>query len=277
MKISIVTDSTCDLPYEVAEQWSIEVVPNILVVDGESIADNREYSRRDFYTRLPGMKTFPTTASPSMASFGEAYERQFRRGAEAVIAILVSQKLSAVNNSASLAAQSFAGRVHIFDSQNVSLGLGFQALAAARAASQGPTLESLLAYLERYRARVHLVAMLDTMEHVRRSGRVSWARASLGALLNIKPFVEVRGGEVFSLGETRTRRKGIARLVELIEDLGALEQLGVMHSNAEEDARQLADVFAPALPSQPFIVNVTTVIGAHVGPNGLGFTAVVAG
>jgi DegV family protein with EDD domain len=275
MKISIITDSTCDLPSEVAEKWSIEVVPNILVVGGESYEDGKDLSRQDFYNQLPGMKTFPTTASPSTAAYAEAYERRFSQGADAIISVLVSQKLSAVSNSASLAAQSFDRRVHIFDSQNVSLGLGFQALAAAEAAAAGLPLEGVLASLELLRPRVHLVAMLDSLEYVRRSGRVSWARASLGALLNIKPFVEVRGGEVFSLGETRTRRKGIARLLKLIEDLGRLERLGVMHSNAEEDARQLAEIFAPSLPSPPFIVNVTTVIGAHVGPNGLGFTAVV--
>ncbi|HLE13381.1 MAG TPA: DegV family protein [Anaerolineales bacterium] len=276
MKISIVTDSTCDIPYETADACSISIVPNLLVVDGKSIEDGKDFSRQGFYERLPGMRTFPTTASPSLAAFAEAYVRCFDQGADAIISIQVSQKLSAVHNTASLAAQSFDGRVHVFDSQNVSLGLGFQALAAAEAASAGLPLESVLARLEDIRRRVHLVAMLDTLEYVRRSGRVSWARASLGAFLNIKPFVEVRGGQVYSLGETRTRRKGIARLLELIEDLGALERLAILHSNAEGDARQLAEIFAPRLPRPPFVVNVTTVIGAHVGPNGLGFAAVVA-
>src|SRR5512139_2511055 len=118
MKIAIVTDSTCDLPAELAEEWSIEVVPNVLVIGGESFADGVELSRREFYERLPGMKTFPTTASPSMAAFAGAYERLFSQGAGAVIAVLVSEQLSAVTSSASLAAQSFPGRVHFFDSRN---------------------------------------------------------------------------------------------------------------------------------------------------------------
>jgi DegV family protein with EDD domain len=276
MKIAIVTDSTCDIPSELAESLEIAIVPNLLVIDGQSIPDGPDFSRRQFYRQLPAMKNFPTTASPSLAAFDGVYEHLLRQGADAILSIQVSGKLSAVYSTASLAAQSFAGRVRVFDSQNVSLGLGFQVLAAAEAARAGQMPEAVLSHLESLRRRIHLVAMLDTLEYVRRSGRVSWARASLGALLSIKPFVEVRQGEVHSLGETRTRRKGIARLLELMQSLGALERLALLHSNADEDARQLAEIMAPRLPDPPLVVNVTTVIGAHVGPNGLGFTAVVA-
>jgi len=110
---------------------------------------------------------------------------------------------------------------------------------------------------------------------VRRSGRVSWARARLGEFLNIKPFLEVKGGTIISLGEARTRRKGIERLLGLLRGLGDLDRLAILHTNAEEDAYSFLDAFSPQLSTPPLVVNVTTVIGTHVGPNGLGFAAVL--
>jgi DegV family protein with EDD domain len=117
--------------------------------------------------------------------------------------------------------------------------------------------------------------MLDTLEYVRRSGRVSWARAQLGNLLRVKPFLEVREGDVLRIGDARTRHKGIERLKQLLQDLGALERLAILHTNAEDDARQILDEIHPDLDTTPLVVNVTTVIGTHVGPNGLGFAAVL--
>ncbi len=124
------------------------------------------------------------------------------------------------------------------------------------------------------RQRVHLNAMLDTLEYIRRSGRVSWVRARLGEMLQIKPLIELREGKVLSLGEARTYRKGVARLVDLLRNLGPLERLAILHTNAEEEALKILAEFAHQIPTQPLVVNVTTVIGAHVGPNGLGFVAV---
>jgi DegV family protein with EDD domain len=122
---------------------------------------------------------------------------------------------------------------------------------------------------------VRVVAMLDTLEYVRRSGRVSWARAQLGNLLRVKPFLEVRDGEVLRIGEARTRHKGIERLKQLAQGLGALERFAMLHTNAEDEARQILEEINPDLNTSPLVVNVTTVIGTHVGPNGLGFAAVL--
>jgi DegV family protein with EDD domain len=156
------------------------------------------------------------------------------------------------------------------------MGLGFQVLAAAEAIAHQASISEVLSLLTEVRSRVRVVAMLDTLEYVRRSGRVSWARARLGGLLQVKPFVEVReGGKVISLGETRTRSKGITRLKELMLGMGELERLAILHTRAEADARQILNDLKNLLPFEPLIVNVTTVIGTHVGPNGLGFAAVV--
>jgi DegV family protein with EDD domain len=276
MKIALVTDSTCDIPYDVAQEKHIHIVPNILVIDGLSIEDNENFSRREFYARLPEMRSSPTTATASSGRYSEIYEELFRAGFERVLSIHCSRFISGIFNAASTAAQAFKGRVAVFDSEQVSLGLGFQVLEAVDAIAGGERIDTVIELLERVRHRIRLVAMLDTLEYIRRSGRISWARASLGTLLNLKPFVEVKDGFVHRLGEARTRRKGIARLIEIMQSLGPLKRLAVLHSNAEADARDLLERFAPDLPTEPQIVNVTTIIGAHIGPNGLGFVAVEA-
>jgi len=274
-KIAIVTDSTADIPYSLTDENQIHVVPNLVIIDGQSIEDGRELSRWKFYESLPRMKSLPTTATASSGRYEELYKSLFEQGFTHILSIHASSFLSGIFNAASLAAQAFNGRVRVIDSQNVSLGLGFQVLAAAEAARQGASLENLVKRLEELRQRIHLVAMLDTLEYVRRSGRVSWARARLGELLRIKPFVEVRRGQVFSLGEARTYRKGAARLMEILQGMGALERLAILHTNAELEANQFLKSLSPHLLETPLIVNVTTVIGTHVGPNGLGFVAVV--
>lgn len=220
------------------------------------------------------MKTFPTTSTASSGTYQELYQRLFKEGFNQIISIHAASLLSGIFNAASLAAQAFGERVHVIDSHHITLGLGFQVLAAAEAALHEPV-EDILALIEDVRKRVRVIALLDTLEYVRRSGRVSWARARLGELLQIKPMVEVRSGHVFSLGEARTHRKGVERLLQLLRNLGRLERLAILHTNAEEEARNFLERLKPELSKPPFFVNVTTIIGAHVGPNGLGFAAVV--
>jgi DegV family protein with EDD domain len=274
MPIAIVTDSTCDLSPETAAQHQIHVVPNILVIDGQSLEDGRDISRQEFYERLPHMKTVPTTASASAGTFQTLYERLFKQGIKQIISLHAPSSLSGIFNAARLAAQSFDSKVEVVDSGQVSLGLGFQAIAAAEAAAKGLSLETIFTEIEAIRQRVHVVAMLDTLEYVRRSGRVSWARARLGSLLEIKPFVEMREGKVLNLGEARTRHKGVDRLIQMLQNLGPLERLAILHTNAEKDAQQLLQQLKIEINAIPILVNVTTVLGTHVGPNGLGFVAV---
>ncbi|MCK4978397.1 MAG: DegV family EDD domain-containing protein, partial [Anaerolineales bacterium] len=191
-----------------------------------------------------------------------------------IVSIHASSQLSGIFNAASLGAQAFGDQVKVIDSENLSLGLGFQVLAAAQAAITQP-LDGILSVVKDVRNRARLVAMLDTLEYVHRSGRVSWARAQIGALLRIKPFLEIKDGVVLSIGKARTRKNGIQRLRKMLLDLGPLEQLAILHSNAEADARELLTDMTPRVPTRPLLVYVTTVIGTHVGPNGLGFVAIV--
>lgn len=273
-KTAIVTDSTADIPKELATQYQIHIVPNIVVIDGQSLEDGKDLSRREFYDNLPLMKTNPTTSTSSPGVYQQLYGDILKRGADQIVSIHASSQLSGIFNAASLGAQAFGDQVKVIDSENLSLGLGFQVLAAAQAAITQP-LDGILSVVKDVRSRARLVAMLDTLEYVHRSGRVSWARAQIGALLRIKPFLEIKDGVVLSIGKARTRKNGIQRLRKMLLDLGPLEQLAILHSNAEADARELLAEMTPRVPTRPLLVYVTTVIGTHVGPNGLGFVAIV--
>lgn len=274
MKIGFVTDSTSDVPANLAEQYGIEVIPVLININGKSYADGVGISREEFYTRLPGLKPPPTTSAPSVGSFQERYEKLLKAGADSVISIHPPNELSGIFNAARLAAQEFGQRVKVLDSGQVSLGLGFQVVLAAETAAKGAIQNEVLALVDSIRKRVRLTALLDTIEYVRRSGRVSWAVAMIGSLLRLQPLLELRYGIVHRQGQARTRLQGIERLVETLNSWGPLERLAVLHTNAESAARQLLEEVKSKVSTPPLLVNVTTAIGTHVGPNGLGFAAV---
>jgi DegV family protein with EDD domain len=273
-KIGFVTDSTADIPSALAEQHGIEIVPALVNIGNRSFADGIGVSREEFYNQLPELIPPPTTSSPSVGSFQERYEKLLSGGAESVVSIHPSNELSGIFNAARLAAEGFGKRVIVRDSGQVSLGLGFQVLMAAEAANQGAALVEVTELVQSIRQRVRVAALLETIEYVRRSGRVSWAVAKIGGLLRLQPLIELRFGLVQRLGQVRTRLQGIERLVEVLNSWGPLERLAVLHTNAESAAHQLVEKVKSRVSVQPLLVNVTTVIGTHVGPNGLGFAAV---
>jgi DegV family protein with EDD domain len=274
MKIGFVSDSTSDIPASLAEQCGIEVVPALVNINGMSYADGVDISREDFYNRLPGLRPLPTTSSPSVGSFQERYEKLFNAGADFIISIHPPNELSGIFNAARLAAQSFGQRIKVLDSGQLSLGLGYQVILAAEAAAQGAILDEVVNLLESLRRRVRLTALLDTIDYVHRSGRVSWATAMIGGMLHLHPLIEVRFGAVHRLGQARTRLQGIERLIETLNSWGTLERLAVLHTNAESAARQLLEHVKSKVAVPPILVNVTTAIGTHVGPDGLGFAVV---
>ncbi len=273
MTIALVTDSTADISASLAAEYDIHIVPAILVMDGRSLEDGQGISREQLYQQLPLLKVSPTTASPSSGTFHALYADLLKSGAESIISIHVSSVLSGIYNAAKLAARGFGSRIQVIDSRHVTLGLGYQVIAAARAIRAGVAAAEIERVVDEIRQHIHLVAMLDTLEYVRRSGRISWARSNLGALLQLKPFVGVEDGKVTRLGESRTRQKGILRLAEMLQALGPIKDLTVLHSNAQADAVQFAERFKSSVEHYPLIVNVTSIIGIHVGPNGLGFVA----
>ena len=276
MKLGIVTDSTSDLPPYLIEEHGIEVVPCIVVIEGREYADGEGLSRDEFYKRLPGFKRPPTTAAPSLAQFSARYRKLLDAGCDHVLSIHAPGALTSLLATAQRAALDFPGRVTVVDSLSLSLGLGFQVLAAAEAAQQG--LEAALAAIESTRMRLHVFAALDTLEYVRRSGRAPAAITMVGSLLNIKPLIELTGGEIKTIAAVRTTKQANARMLNFMRQGGKLQRLAILHTSAERRARDFLDIamreMSLSLPRDILLVNVTTVIGTHVGPNGLGFASV---
>jgi DegV family protein with EDD domain len=276
MKIGIVTDSTSDIPKYLIDQYELEVVPSILIMDGKEYVDGISISREEFYKRLPSLQSQPTTAAPSIGDFTARYDSLFARGCDHILSIHVAEALTTIINSARQAAHEFPNKITIIDSLSLSLGLGFQVLAAAEAAEDG--LQAALNAVESTRKRLHLFAVLDTMENLKRSGRVPGAVAALGSLLSIKPIIELTNGEVKSIGAVRTTKQGNERMLRFLLEGGALERLAVLHTGAEPRAKEFLNTVmqqaSQSVPRDIFIVNVTTAIGTHVGLNGLGFAAV---
>jgi DegV family protein with EDD domain len=190
----------------------------------------------------------------------------------------MASALSSMYGAASTAAKVFGEAVTVIDSGQLSMGLGFQVLAAAHAAAKDTvvsTLQPILEAVHNIQDRIKVIAMLDTMEQLRRSGRVSWVQAGIGTLLQLKLIVELKEGKVLRLGETRTRKKGILRIKQILQNIGEIDQLSILHSNAPDDAQILAEKFPLEGNKLPSIRNVTTVIGTHVGVRALGFAAVI--
>ncbi len=271
--IGIVTDSTADLPTELVERYDIAVVPALLAVEGTSYRDGEDMSREEFYRKMPAMQTPPTTAVPSPQVFEDAYASHLDKGASEVLGIIVSSKLSSMYATATSAAEKFGGRVQTFDSQQLTLGLGFQVLEGAIAAQAGSSMIEVLKIVERARSRVEVLAMINSMEYLKRSGRVSWIQAGVSDVLQIKILLNLEDGEVKSLGRTRTRRNALRQLKEITRSWGPLARLAVLHSGIPEEASVLAEELKDCSETALLIVDVTTIIGAHVGPGSMGLAA----
>ena len=275
MPTAIVTDSTSDIPPDLLEKYVIFQIPADLILENKTYLDGFDISRNEFYEKLPTLKHLPTTASPSAGRFQDLYQKVFEKGYSEIISIHAASNLSGIYNSARLAALEFKEPIEVIDSQQLSLGLGFQVLQAAEDAIKGYPPESIIKGIQSIRSRLAVFALLDTFEYIHRSGRVSWAKARIGSLLNIKPVVELKAGKVINRGMARTRKKGIQILGDILIGLGPLEKLSVLHTNAEREGEDFINHFSPNHIHHPLLVNVTTIIGTHVGPNGIGFAAVV--
>jgi DegV family protein with EDD domain len=276
-RVRIITDSTSDVPPEVAARLRITVLPAYIQIGNASYRDELSpsgLSRAEFYGQLPAMPVLPTTAVPPAHEFTMAY-RSLIGVADEVIAIVLSASLSGMYNVAHLGAREVPElQVHVVDSGQVTMGLGWMAIAAAEAAASGKSAREILALVEEMKSRVHVYAMLDTLEYLRRSGRVSWARAKAAQVLRIKPILEVSLANVKFVGQARTRRRAIEKLIELTHALGPLERLAILHTEAPE-IEKFRQRLAGLCPAEQLLTSiVTTIIGAHVGPQGLGIAAV---
>ena len=275
MAIRIVTDSTCDLPYELIEKYRITVIPMYIHVGELTFQDAVEISRQEFYERLPEFKHTPTTAAPGPETFRQVYEQLADEGATEILSIHISVKLSAVCNIAAQAAEETkAVKVTTFDSHQLSLGTGFQVLAAAQAAEAGRSMSEILSMLEDLVSRIHVFAALDTLEFLRRSGRMNFVISFLGTLLQVKPLMKMYKGDP-TAERIRTRERAVKRLIELLQESGPIEKVALLHSNAADRAQTLLQTINPMLSVKDILVEeINPTLGAHVGPGVIGFAVI---
>lgn len=274
--VAIVTDSTADVPLDEVHALGITVIPALLTVEGQTFIDGEGFSRADLYRRMATLEGLPTTAVPSPERFASAYEGLLSAGASSILSIHLSEKLSGMLHTATQAARDFGERVRTLDSRQVSLGIGFQAMEAAAAAIAGGSIQAVTQVARIAQDKVRLIAMLNTLEFVRRSGRVSWLRANLGEFLNFKQLVEVVDGTIKRLDRVRTRPRALDVLRSLAAAWGPLHRLAVLHTAVPEEAAALSRELSNLSATPPLVVEVTTVIGAHVGPESIGLAALLA-
>lgn len=276
MTTKIVTDSTCDLPAELVNEHGISVIPMYINFGEQGYQDGIEISRQEFYQRLPDSDPFPTTAAPGVDRFKEVYNRLAEEGADEILSIHVSASLSAVMDVAKTAAQEFQEiPVTVYDSNQLSLGTGYQVLAAAQVADQGLGIQDLLPILDDQSSRTHVIAALDTLEYLKRGGRMNAFMANLGSLLQVKPILTMHAGTP-GAERVRTKERSINRLIEMVEEFGPIQKVALVHTNAESEAAILWQKASHLFPDQeiPLSIDVTPVLGAHLGPGAVGFTCI---
>jgi DegV family protein with EDD domain len=264
--VQVVTDSTSDIPPEVARAAGIEVVPLTIRFGREVFADGVQLSGEAFYERLRTCVELPTTSAPSPGDFLEVYRRAVAAGRQ-VLSIHISALVSATYSSAVLAAQEFPGQVHVVDSRNVSMAVGWVALRAAAAARTGASIEAVREMVEDLLPRAHLYAVLGTLENLRRGGRLGRAAAFLGTVLQVKPVLTIHNGEVSPVEKVRLINRALERLVDIAKDHAPIEHLAVAQTDAPGTIEQLRQLLAERMPELEFIsYRAGAIIGALAGP-----------
>ena len=271
MPVRIVTDSASDLPEALCEELGIEVVPLTIRFGEREYVDRKELSTEAFWRELEASSVLPETAAPSVGAFEETFRSLSDAGADGIVCINLSAQLSATMQSAQVAAKALDGHtpITIIDSKSASMGIGNLAIHAARRARAGATLDEIVREVEDRRERQHVLATLDTLEYLRKGGRIGGAQAMLGSMLSIKPVIEVRDGAVEPAGKVRTRSKALRFLVDHIP-VGNIEAISILHAGAP-DLDEFLAMLQPALPEANVVVGtIGPVIGVHTGPRVLG-------
>ena len=219
MTVRVITDSTADLPPEMAAELGIEVVPLNVHFGTDTFRDGIDLSADEFYERLVASSCPPTTSQPSVGAFLEVYQKALE-GADGIVSVHISAKLSGTWNSAIQAREQLAdpSRVQVVDTGQASMGLGWVAVAAARAAQAGASLEEVAREAQSTAEQVRVLFLVDTLEFLQKGGRIGKAQAMFGSVLSIKPLLTIQEGEVHPMERVRTRGKGVARLVQLVQE-----------------------------------------------------------
>jgi DegV family protein with EDD domain len=269
--VAIVTDSTADLPSELARKRSITVVPLTLHFEGKSLLDGVDITPADFYRRLPSATTHPTTSQPSAGRFAETYSALLKDH-DSIVSVHISEKLSGTYASARQGADlTDPTRVHVIDSELASMSLGLLTLAASQLAAQGADAKSIETKVLAMRDQVQTYFSVATLEFLRRGGRIGRASALLGSVLQVKPVLCIRDGLVTPLERVRTFDRALTRVIELVRavDRGQGVCAIVGHADAEDAAERVARELEP-IAETLMIQPLGPVVGAHAGPGVVG-------
>lgn len=277
MTVRVVVDSTSDIPHERAQALGIEVAPLLVLFGDDEFRDGIDLTGDEFYRKLTSSSVTPTTSAPSVGTFQEAYRKAIGEGADSILEISLASKLSATYGNAVQAAKVVTAEtgvpIEVIDSGTVSGGFGMPAEIVAREAQQGATLEQVKAHAQSMVSRIRLYAALDTLEYLKRGGRIGNARALLGSLLNVKPLVEVRDGQVLPLENVRTRTKAQERVGQIVATQGDIEGVAVVRSNdaVGEQFNRIVRTFWDG-PIYDYLLG--PVVGTHAGPGAGGIIVI---
>lgn len=271
MPVRIVTDSACDLTAEETDALGIEVVPLSIRFGDQELVDRVELDVHEFYRRMADTPDLPETAAPAPGAFAERFRALADDGADAIVCINLSGDLSATHQSARTAAADLDGiDVRTIDSHSITAGLGTQVLLAARAARDGATADEVVALVESLQPRTRVYGVLDTLDNLKKGGRIGGAQALLGSMLSIKPALDLSSGVVQEAGKPRTRKKAIQWLVDQVLAHDRVEELAIMHGDAP-DVDAVLDLLAPRYGRDQIRVgHIGAVIGTHGGPRVIG-------
>ncbi|MDH5371655.1 MAG: DegV family protein [Acidimicrobiia bacterium] len=270
--IRVVTDSSCDIPQNLAEERSIDIVPLTIRFGDDEYVDRQELTTAMFWDRLVTTDHLPETAAPSAGLFEERYETLIDDGATGIVVLTISSKLSATYQSAVIAAERISGRVpiRVIDSHSVGMGLGLPVLEAAGTASKGAPIDEVVARAGEAIAGTTVIAALDTLDYLRRGGRIGSTQAFFGSLLNIKPLITLDDGVVAPLGRVRTRSKAIAALEERIAALGPSILAAALFHGAAPDIARIVESMEGHLEIPIIETLLGAVVGTHTGPGMVG-------
>jgi DegV family protein with EDD domain len=270
----IVTDSSCDLPADVADELGVVIVPLTIRFGEEEFVDREELTTAEFWTRCASSTTLPETAAPAPGQFEDAYRSLAADGATGVVVVSLSGALSATLQSAELAARSVEDDldvdIRIVDSRTLTMGLGTIVLACARAAREGASVDEVESLARELAARTRVFGALDTLDNLKKGGRIGNAKALLATALSIKPIIEVADGQVEQAGKQRTRSKALAHLIETVKSYdGRMENLAVMHADCS-DVDAFVDMLRTHYDGDIVVGEIGPVIGTHGGRGTIG-------
>lgn len=275
-RIAIITDSTADLPIETAKENNIMIVPLKVNFQDNSYIEGVDITNEEFYQKLEESQSLPTTSQPSPADFVKKYEEIIESGFDSIISINISDKLSGTRQSAIIAEKEISNRLKnfkTFDSKQVTVGIGLIAKIAAESVAQKKSFDEISKDIEEAIEKTQLLALVDTLKYLEKGGRIGKARAFAGSLLNIKPILTMKNGEIVDKDKVRTRKKGISELVESAKkhkEMNGTIRYAISHSLAFEEAKKLEEtLFNEVGVRSEFISEVGSVVGTHIGPGAL--------